>query len=187
MKRFAYLTLAALVATSALWLYSRRNDLQLQWDCYEVTSAATYEEFRQRIDHFLRGSSAYERLRALADRWHTGNARFDDFLARYLFDPQCREPLREAFSRELSWRDLLAAWAEHWRAQKPDVEHQVASIRRYLGALRDAQPPREITWRDVLDFQAVLELSGQGKLAHRLTPDNWRGRYGRWRAAAEGH
>jgi hypothetical protein len=85
----------------------------------------------------------------------------------------------------LSWRlGLLPAWGEHWRRLKDNPEQERTSIRRYLEALRAADPPRQITWRDVLDLQALLQLDGQGELAHRLTPDNWRGRYERWLAAS---
>ena len=184
MKRFLWLAVIVVAAGSALWLYARRDALRLQWECYQVTRAANYQDFQQRMEQFERRSRDSSPLEALVARWHTGNERFDDFLASYLFDPQCSDRLREAFSRELSWRqELPAAWARHWRAQKPDVDGQIASLRRYLEALEAAGPPRTITWRDVLDFQAVLVISRHEKLAHRLTPDNWRGRFARWQAA----
>ncbi len=63
---------------------------------------------------------------------------------------------------------------------KPDAEDRIASLRDYLQTLHVADPPRELTWRDVLDFQAAVQLTGHGELAHRLTPDNWRGRFARW-------
>jgi hypothetical protein len=184
MRRLVYLALAVLLAVVALWLYSRRDALRLQWECYQVTGAASYEQFQQRIAEFERVSSDYNRRRALVNRWHTGNEKFDDFLVKYLFDGQCSEELREVFSRELIWREeLLPAWAEHWRRQKPDWEERVGSIRRYLQTLKTAQPPRSITWRDVLDLQAALELRGHGKLARRITPDNWRERFQLWQEA----
>ena len=183
MRRLALLILTILIAGAALWLFARRDSLRLQWECFQVTSAGSYDQFKQQIDQFEQSGDG-RRLRALADRWHTGNETFDDHLARYLYDPQCSDEIREAFSRQLSWRDgLFTVWAEHWRQQKPDVQEQMASLRRYLETLGAEQPPRDITWRDVLDFQAVLELSGHGELAHRLTPDNWRLRYHRWIAA----
>ena len=46
-----------------------------------------------------------------------------------------------------------------------------------------AQRVADIQMPGLMDFQAVLELSGHGELAHRLTPDNWRLRYHRWIAA----
>lgn len=183
MRRWILFVLALVLAAAALWLFARRDALRLQWSCYEVTSAADYPAFQERILSFEQEPHDYQRLQALVSRWHTGKESFDDFLVRYLFDPQCTEALREVFSRELSWRNgLLDAWAEKWRAQKPDTKEQIASIHRYLDALQSAKPPRSVTWRDVLDIQAAMVCSGQAALAHRLTPDNWRGRYERWQA-----
>jgi hypothetical protein len=181
MKRLALAAAVVLLVAVVLWAYVRRDALRLQWACFQVTSAPNYEAFRQRMEQFERGRQAEDRLMALVERWKTGNEAFDDHLARYLYDPQCSEALREAFSRELGWRkELIAAWGEQWRAMKPDPDDHIASLRRYLEALHSADPRRELTWRDVLDFQAAVQLTGHGELAHRLTPENWRGRYERW-------
>ncbi len=183
MRRSIYFTLAVLGIVALGAIYIRRETLRRQWACYQVTSAASYAAFGQQMAQFQTERPDADSLRLLVQRWHTGNEAFDEHLARYLFDPACGDTLRETFSRELSWRsELPAAWAEQWRQLKPDVEQQTATLRRYLEALHAAQPPREITWRDVLDFQAALELAGQGALAHRLTPENWRSRYERWEA-----
>jgi hypothetical protein len=185
MKRFVLAASILLIVAAALWLYGRRDALSLQWDCYQVTSARSYEDLQQRIDLFQRESKGENRLAALVARWKTGNDAFDGYLARYLYDPQCSEALREAFSRELGWRkELIPAWGEHWRALKPDAEDRIDSLRRYLQALHAAEPPRELTWRDVLDFQAAVQLTGHGDLAHRLTPENWRERFERWEATS---
>jgi hypothetical protein len=184
MRRFVFLGLAVIVSMAAVWAYFQRDEFRLQWECYQVTSAASYEQFQQRITQFERESSDYHHLRVLVNRWHTGNEQFDDFLARYLFDGQCSEELREVFSRELIWREeLLPAWGKHWQTQKPNWEESIGSIRRYLQTLKNAQPPRSITWRDVLDFQAALQLQGHGELARRVTPDNWRERFLLWQEA----
>jgi hypothetical protein len=174
-----------LLAALAVWLYVEREALRLQWECFQVTSAPSYEEFRRRIEQFERQGHPRQRLPVLVARWRTGNATFDEHLSRYLYDPQCSEAIREAFSRELGWRkELVDVWAARWRDMKPDPEDRIASLRRYLETLHTASPPREITWRDVLDFQASLQLTGQGELAHRLSPDNWRGRFERWQEQA---
>src|SRR5690606_10039231 len=120
---------------------------------------------------------------ALTARWQTGNERFDEHLARYMDDSQCSEDLREAFSLELSARRLLQAWAGAWKAQHDDWEEEANSVTRYLEALYAAEPQRTLTWREVLEFQALLVLRGQDELAHRLTPNNWRLRYERWQSA----
>lgn len=186
MRRWILLALVLAVAAGALWLLARRDVLRLQWACYEVTSAADYPAFLKRIARFDQPPHDYQRLRALVSRWHTGNERFDELLARYLFDAPCSEALREAFSRELSWRDgLLRAWATQWRGQKSDPDEQIASIHRYLEALKTADPPHSLTWRDVLDIQGAMAYSGHPELGERLTPDNWRGRYQLWSLGQE--
>ena len=38
----------------------------------------------------------------------------------------------------------------------------------------------EITWREVLDLQAIFQLTGQPRLALRLSPANWRQRLRTW-------
>ena len=183
MRRFLLTALTLVVAAAALAVWLQRDALALQWACYKVTSAADYSAFRQSIASFEQPPYDYQRMRTLLSRWHTGNERFDEFLARYLFDTPCSEELREVFSRELSWRDgLLDAWAAHWSEQKGDTAEQIASIRRYLEALEAADPPHSLTWRDLLDIQGAFAYSGHARLAHRLTPDNWRPRYERWSA-----
>src|SRR5689334_3626886 len=107
MRRLVFLALAVILAMAVVWLYSRRDELRLQWACYEVTSAPDYVTFQQRMAEFQQEGETYPRLRTLVNRWQTGNERFDEFLARYLFDAPCSEALREAFSRELAWRDGL--------------------------------------------------------------------------------
>lgn len=186
MRRWILLVLASVLSAGALWLFAQRDELRLQWDCHEVTAAADYPAFLERIAQFDQPPHDYQRLRALVSRWHAGNERFDGFLARYLFDAPCSEALREAFSRELSWRDgLLDAWAAQWRAQKANPEEQIASVRRYLDALDSADPPHALTWRDVLDIQGAMAYSGHPELARRLTPDNWHGRHQLWNLGQE--
>jgi hypothetical protein len=186
MRRWIFLSLAVLVAASAAYLYLRRDELRLQWDSYQVTSSPDYATFQQRMAEFQQQAVTYAQLQALVSRWQTGNEPFDGYLARYLFDAPCNEAVREAFSRELSWRDgHVEAWGGAWQEQKGDIKEQVESLRRYLDTLQAAVPSRAITWRDVLDIQAMFALSDQPTLAIRLTPDNWRERYQRWLIAKD--
>ena len=58
---------------------------------------------------------------------------------------------------------------------------QVASYLDDLAASSpNAQTPRPITWREVLELQAVFQLTGADSLAPRLSPENWLSRYTRW-------
>ncbi len=68
MKRLVLATSIVLLVAAAIWFYGRRDALRLQWDCYQVTSARSYEDFRQRIDLFQRESKSAEHL----VRWSRG-------------------------------------------------------------------------------------------------------------------
>jgi hypothetical protein len=91
--------------------------------------------------------------------------------------------MRKTFSLELSWReDLLPRWAYFWSWKAgPKPGERVVLILEYLDVLLSAEPPRVLTWREVLDLQAVFQLTGQPHLAVRLKTDNWQTRYRRWR------
>jgi hypothetical protein len=165
--------------------YVQRETLRVQWHSYQVGAAETYEAARAQLAWFHQGPEAVSRSRELVGRWGTGNPRFDLFLARYVRDAESGEALREAFSLELAWREgLLARWARYWSWRAPlEPDQQIASAVDYFRLLDRTQPPRAITWRDVLDLQAVFELTGQNRLALRLSPENWRERFERWQAA----
>ncbi len=166
-------------------VYVRYQTLHWQWEAYRVGAAESYEAARARLSAYTTGPQAVERIRELVDSWGTGNSRFDLFLARYVGDPQSSEAFREGFSTELAWRDgLLERWTQYWcwrAAQEPD--QQIASVVEYFQLLARIGPPRAITWREVLDLQAVFALSGQGRLALRLSPQNWLERFAKWQAA----
>jgi len=176
------LLLLSLPAVAA-WVYGSRETLLCQWHCYRVGAAGTPAEAQGELAWFEKGPPNPSRLRALTARWATGNQRFDFHLARHVTGPQSSPALREAFSYELSWReDVLARWAHYWCWQArlaPDQE--VASIVEYLTTLATADPAKTITWREVLDLQAIFELTGRREPAKRLSPDNWRTRFEAWR------
>jgi hypothetical protein len=180
------LTAAAIVVTIVgTGIYARYQTLHWQWESYRVGAAESYDVARARLSAHTTGPQAVARIRELVGSWGTGNVRFDLFLARYVGDPQSREALREGFSTELAWRDgLLERWAQYWSWHAPlEPDPQIASVVDYFQLLTRADPPRAITWRDVLDLQAVFALTGQARLALRLSPQNWRERFARWQAA----
>ncbi len=165
-----------------LWWYYG-NGAGTQWTAYRIGQAASYREAAGQIAALERRRDRDVVLRELAAGWGTGNQQFDFYLARRASDPQAGEALRQAFSLELSWRpELLTRWAHYWSWRvKPSPADEIASIAEYLDALATAEPPRRLTWREVLNLQAVFALTGQPELALRLAPDNWQGRYRGWR------
>jgi hypothetical protein len=180
------LTLTAIVAAIAgAAVYVHRQRLGWQWEAYRVGAAEAYDAARARLADATAGPEATQRIRELVGYWGRGNTRFDLFLARYLGDAQSSEALREGFSIELAWRDgLLPRWAHYWCWRAPlEPDQQIATVVDYFQLLARADPPRTITWREVLDLQAVFALSGEERLALRLSPENWRERFAKWRAA----
>ena len=183
-RRLWILVAVVLLATVAGWAFRQRQRWSLQMACYRMGAAVSYKAARSELPWFEREPDRDAKLRELMASFGTGNRQFDEYLMRYLHDPQCTDALRAAFSLELGWRpQVVQRWAAAWRDRKPNAAEEIASIRQYLDALHQAQPPRVLTWREVLDVQAAMHLTGQGELAHRLTPDNWRGSYERWIAA----
>src|SRR3989337_2211904 len=91
--------------------------------------------------------------------------------------------MRKAFSLEFGWREeCLPRWAHYWSWHTPqEPDREIASMVAYLDVLQTAAPSKTITWREVLDLQAIFLLTGEPRLAKRLDPENWRDRYRRWR------
>ncbi|MHC4402291.1 MAG: hypothetical protein ACYTG0_21710 [Planctomycetota bacterium] len=170
------------------WCYMNRNALTCLWRSYRVGAAETFEEARTKIAWFESGRDCKRKLRALVDRWATGNRRFDFHVARYVRLPESSELMRKTFSLGFAWHEeRLPDWAHYWSwqaAQEPD--ERIASIVSYLDVLLACRQPRAITWREVLDLQAVFQLTGRPRLAKRLDPENWPDRYRRWRDANPG-
>lgn len=165
------------------WWYLNREQLARQWACYRVGAAGSFEQARAELAWFEHGPDRDARLGELVRKWGTGNQRFDLYLARYVDHPASSQALRETFSEELGRRrELLPRWAHYWSYRTPlEPDREVASIIAYFDTLASAERPLEpITWREVLNLQAVLQWSGQGRLARGLSPTNWRRRYRRW-------
>ena len=173
-------------AAAGAWVYVNHRRLATQWEgqlgSYRVGRAETLQEAVAQIAALEQGPDRRKRLRELTGKWGTGNQQFDLYLAEHVRSAQSTELLRQTFSLEFAWREpLLARWAQYWCRQSPgEPDERIASIVEYLDVLAAAEPPREITWREVLDLQAVLALFGQPELAVRLKPENWRDRYGAW-------
>lgn len=176
------LLIAAIVAGGA-WIYAQRGRISRQYICHRVAVAGSYPAAMREIAWFEEPAPDREaRQRELVGAWGRGDPRFDYYLARYIRSPQCSESLREAFSLEFSWRpELLPRWAHYWSWQSArEPADELATVRGYLDTLASIEPPRLLTWRDILDLQALLEQTGQGALADRLKPDRWVDPYRRW-------
>ncbi len=182
--RFRILVTAVLLVAAGCgtWLHVNWERLVRQWACYRVGSAETPEQVHADIAWFETGPDRDSRLRELVEKWGTGNQQFDLNLARYVDSPKSSEQLRKVFSRELAWRrELLPRWAHYWSWRaKLEPDEQIASIVGYLDDVASAKTPKPITWREVLDLQAVFQLTGAERLAPRLSPENWLSRYRRW-------
>ncbi|HUT09271.1 MAG TPA: hypothetical protein VMY42_02145 [Thermoguttaceae bacterium] len=167
------------------WWYANRQRLTRQWDCYRVGAAESFDQAQGEITRCETAPDGQARIAELVHKWATGNRRFDLYLARYVHQPQCSSALRAAFSRELGRREgLLSRWAHYWSWQASlEPDEQIASIVAYLDGLDSS---RTITWREVLDLQAVFELTGRGQLAARLSPANWHTRFRRFEQAHPG-
>lgn len=174
------LLLIALVATPMLYLH--RHSLKRDWTLYRVGAAGSSQEADGRIAACEASPESDVMIPALVHKWGSGNRQFDLYLALHVGGKSCGETLREAFAKELQRRKgLLDDWAHYWtwRAQLPP-DHQMASVVVYHDALATAEPPRDITWRDVLDLQAIFQLTGFDELARDIEPSNWRECYAKW-------
>jgi len=173
---------AALGLAIVVWNYSHRPVVGAQLAAYRIGQARSFDEAKREIAAIERQPNNDESLRELVSGWRIGSQSFDFYLAAYLSDRQSSEGLRRLFSLELSWQpERLTDWAHFWSwRSKLAPADEIASIADYLAALSAAADRRELTWREVLDFQAALALTGHADLARRLAPDNWQGRYRAW-------
>lgn len=181
------LVIAGGVAAGA-WCYLARERLAQRWAARSVAAADTVEQAASAIVVIEEASDREARIRELTSHWGTGDPQFDLYLAWYVGTPKSSEFLRETFSLEFAWREQqLPRWAHYWSwrvSQEPDRE--IASAAAYFDLLAADAAPRSITWREVLDLQAIFALTDQPRLAFRLSPENWRDRYRRWREAVPG-
>jgi hypothetical protein len=169
------------------WYYVNQQRLGRQWTSYRVGSATSFEDARSEIARMENAPDHQEKIRDLVSKWGTGNQQFDFYLAWYAGHRNSSEALRETFSLEFGWREeLLPRWACYWSWRAPqEPDKEMASLVEYLDVLAAADAPQEITWREALNLQAVFELTGQTRLARRLSPGNWRDRYRTWQKARQ--
>ena len=162
------LLLGAVACGAAGYVY--RRPLQRAWALYRIGAAASPREAEATIVGCLASPDRLAMIGELVAKWGTGNPQFDLNLAAHVGAGSCSEPLRAAFAAELGRRPgLLEHWAHYWtwRAQLPP-EQQMASVAAYLDALIVADPPRDVTWREVLDLEALFQLTGHGELAQNF-------------------
>jgi len=181
----AFAGLLAAGAAVGGWLYFQPTSVGAQFAGYQIGAAPTFSLAKREIARFDSARDRQAKDRELVSGWGTGNPRFDFYLAKYLGEPECSDELRRAFSLELAWRpELLPRWAHYWawRTQQEPAD-EIASLYDYLAALAPLSPPRSLTWREVLNLQAALAITGKPELARRLTPDNWPGRFRDWIAS----
>lgn len=183
---WAFVLLAVVAGMSVgAWVYLHWQTITWQWASYQVGAAATFEQARQQFAWFEQGPHAAEKLRILVGKWGTGNPQFDRHLAEYASAGDSSMALRRAFSEELARRpELLPRWAHYWCWQASlEPDRHIESILEYLDALafdqRAAAGPR-LTWRELLDLQAVFVVSSDADRAARVTLDNWREHYRVW-------
>lgn len=201
MRHWLRLTLLGLLLAclaGGAWCALNRQRLARAWTAYRLGSAADFSQVRAILDRLEDGPDADNEIRALVAHWGTGSPRFDLYLAWYVGQQGSSERFRATFSRELSWRDeLLPRWGHYWIWRAPQPPNaELAGLASYLDLLsRDTastspapsidrslpSPRRALTWREVLDVQALLTIGRQPQLARRLDPDNWHGRYQAWR------
>jgi len=166
-----------------LWIHGNRTQLAGQWACYRIGTAESFAEAQEQIAALENDAERDTKTALLVGKWGTGNRRFDLYLADHLSDTTATDGLRERFSRRLGQSgELRRHWAHHWshRAASPPDE-QVRLIVSYLETLASVDPPRGITWREVLDLRAVFELTGDSHPAVDLSPTNWHEHYRVWR------
>ena len=159
-----------------------RDTLLRQWACYRVGNAESFDRARDEIAWFEQGADRRQRLAELVRAWSTGNPTFDLYLARYVDHPDSSDLVRKLFSKELGRRpELLARWARYWSYRaKLEPDREIETVVEYLDMKISAGTSKPLTWREVLDLQAALELLGYREPAVGLTPDNWQVRYRNW-------
>lgn len=169
------------------WWYANRHAIDRRRAVLRVAQAPSLALAQPQLLWFETPPDVDEKLAALVNHWGTGDARFDDLLVQHLGDPACGDALRKRFAEELAWRPAARPlWAQAWRQrtrQPPDQE--IAAILDFLEALAAADAPPRLSWRQVLDVQAVFELEGRGELAAWLTPENCLPRYRAWKTRGD--
>ena len=170
------------------WCCLNRDELACCWASYRVGAAGTFEQAQAEIAWFETGPDHKIKLRELIRRWGTGDQQFDLYLALHVGHRDSSQTLRKAFSLGFGWHEeRLPRWAHYWSwRMSQGSDEKITSILTYLDLLLAAESPKTITWREVLDLQAIFYLSGHPQLAKRLDPENWRNRYRQWRETHQG-
>jgi hypothetical protein len=176
------------------WWYDHPDYVAGQWACHRIAAAASLEDAKVELEWFepdeeegdeeVQKSVRDARLRILVENWGTGDPQFDLTLAQYVSDPTSSESLREAFSRYISRRRILQErWAHYWcyrSVLEPDEE--IDSVIAYFDSLESTDSNSEgmVTWRQILNLQAVLYLYDKEQIDRELSPNNWRVPYRQW-------
>ena len=171
-----------------LWAYGNWTQLCGQWACYRVGSTKSFADAQTRIARLETGTDRDAKMALLVGKWGTGNRQFDLYLAEHLCDAAATDGLRESFSRQLGHRaKLRRRWAHCWSHRTPlPPDEQIQSIVSYLDTAATVDPPRAITWREVLELRAVFELTGKTTPAPDISPANWHEYYRLWRETRPG-
>jgi len=181
-RRISLILLALAIAVLGVAGYVGREPLRRQWTLYRIGAAASPQEAEPQLVRCQTGGDRDAMIAELVRKWGTGNRQFDLYLAGHVSGASCGERLREAFAAGLGQRDgLLERWAQYWTWHAPlSPDEQLASVVAYCDTLLTAGPHSDITWREVLDLQALFQLTGCGDLARGLSPADWRDRYRQW-------
>jgi hypothetical protein len=187
--RWRFLLVLLLIATAVggAWAYLHQEQLARTWEMSRVAAASNYGEAKAILSPFDQEPDRDAKLRQMMGKWGTGNPRFDFYLARYVGDADSSESARELFSYELGWRSgLLDRWAYYWSWQAGDPNREMAELAGYLDLVVKTNAAKPLTWREVLNVQAMFQLTGDSDAALRLSPANWSSRYRSWRAEHPG-
>lgn len=185
--RIGLVALLIVAAGVGGWLYANRDAIERRRAVLRVADAPNFAQAQVELRWFELAPEVDEKRAELVGYWGTGQATFDTYLAQHLRDPDCGEALRKRFSEELAWRpELRPLWATVWRERTKQPPHEeAASVLEFLDTLAKAETPPRLTWRQVLDVQAVFELRGRGDLAVRLTPENCLDRFRQFKSLRE--
>src|SRR5688572_5347104 len=103
MKRLLLIALVLLILVAGAWFWLRRDRLAVQYACYRVASAHSYEQAADELKWFDNHAAHSPALRALVERFGTGNRRLDEYLVQFAYDGQASEAFRETLSAEFAW------------------------------------------------------------------------------------
>ncbi len=184
LKRLLYACALIAAVAAGVGAWHEREHLARQYQCYRVGAAATYPQAQALMLRF----DTPQAVRSLVDKWGRGNPKFDVYLVRFAHEPSCPDAVRAALSRQVASSEPLAKrWAHLWRFRCEDPpQREYRQLAEYLTALLNSDEALPVTWRDVLDLQALFSDTGHWMLARGLTPQNWRQRFVEWQRLVGG-